>query len=70
MYIFTTIKNNVTPITMNYINRLILILNLNPSKRLKTSCTYFTTEEMVKSLGVKLRPDFKHWLCYLRTVQH
>lgn len=40
---------------MNYISRLILVLNLNPSKWLKTPCMYFTTEEDIKSSDIGVR---------------
>jgi len=40
---------------VNYINRLILVLNLNPSKWLKTPGMYFTTEEGINSSGTGIK---------------
>lgn len=40
---------------MNYIKRLILVLNLNPSKWLKTPGMYFTTEEGINSSGTGVK---------------
>lgn len=58
-------QKNLTPITMNYINKLILVLNLNPSKWVKTPCMYLTTKKGIRSSGYGVNKAYAQILVLL-----